>query len=413
MWNNILRKREFTTRSSLTCSLALLCVAGALGAVVAAGAARADVPQPQEFGKRVDPATFDIPAIQQAYRKILARWAAGGRTEALNDLKALEAGVIGADGKGRDRLWKAEVQAVHELEEAQHEILLPVMVLHQESYAAYREVHNPYLSLHARNLTRSLAEVYAARGASEGAKISAARVLTSLGSYIQEASLTELAAELYARSLELDPNNEVALLGLGALFEKSGRYPPAIDYFSRLVKTHPGQAEGKLRLAVSIERNEDWSGETTGKGAKGGKGGRAVSVKPADARRLLRELIDGDTPGWVRDLAYEELGAFYAKDGQYEKAEEVLKAGVAKFPNNPRLYVELASVLERRGEHGAASQLAAKVERLNLGSEESPRYRYSRWAPEALFAMRASLRETSDARLALLSQALGTGKAAG
>ena len=47
-----------------------------------------------------------------------------------------------------------------------------------------------------------------------------------------------------------------------------------------------------------------------------------------------------------------------------------------------------------------------------MSHEESARYRYSRWAPEALFAMRASLRETSDARLALLSQALGNGKAA-
>src|SRR5262249_17787648 len=161
-------------------------------------------------------------------------------------------GVIGVDGKGREKLWKAEIQAVRELEEAQHETLLPVMVLHHESYAAYRDIHNPYLSLHARNLTRSLAEVYAARRATEGGKISAARVLTSLASYIQEAALTELAAELYARSLELDPVNEVALLGLGALFEKSGRYETALPYLTRLVKAHPAQAEGKLRLALTL-----------------------------------------------------------------------------------------------------------------------------------------------------------------
>jgi tetratricopeptide (TPR) repeat protein len=399
MWNEALRKREFAIRPFLTCSIVLVCLAGALGVAVP-GPVRADVPQPQDFGGRVDPATFDLPAIQQAYRKILARWATGARGEAVNDLKALELGVIGADGKGRDKLWKAELQAVRELEEAQHETLLPVMVLHHESYAAYRDLHNPFLSLHARNLTRSLAEVYAARGATEGAKVSAARVLTSLGSYIQEAAMTDLAAELYSRSLELDPVNEVALLGLGALFEKSGRYPTAITYLTRLVKAHPTQAEGRLRLALSLERNVDGS-------ALGGHD------KGAEVKRLLRELIAGDTPGWVRNLAYQELAVRYSRDGEHEKAATVLEEGVAKFPNDPRLYIELASVLERRGQPGAASRMAEKVETLPQTHEESARFRYSRWGPEALFALRASLRETSDARLALLSQALGTVKVAG
>jgi tetratricopeptide (TPR) repeat protein len=397
MRNEALRKREIAIGSILTCSIVL---AGVLS-LAGPGAVRADVPPPTDLGGRIDPATFDIPAIQKAYRKILAHWASGGGSDAVNDLKALELGVVGADGKGRQKLWKAETQAVRELEAAQHESLLPVMVLHQESYAAYRDVHNPYLSLHARDLTQSLAEAYATRNPTEGTKISAARVLTSLGSYIQEASLTELAAQLYSRSLELDPINEVALLGLGALFEKSGRYQTAVKYLTRLVKAHPNQAEGKLRLALSIERDtEVIHGGTTGSG------------NPAEVKRLLRELIGGDCPGWVRNLAYEELGAFLARDGQFEKAEAVLKEGLAKFSNDPRLYVELASVLERRGESGAASRLAEKAGSLPLSHEESARYRYSRWAPEALFAMRASLRETSDARLALLSQALGGGKAA-
>jgi tetratricopeptide (TPR) repeat protein len=382
----MLHKRERSIPVLLTVCL----VSGVVG--VGLHPLRADVPQPQEYGGRVDPATFDIPAIQTVYRKILARWAAGARSESLTELKTLELGVIGADGKGRDKLWKAELQAVRELEEAQHETLLPVMVLHQESYAAYRELHNPYLSLHSRNFTRSLAEVYAARGATEGAKVSAARVLTSLGSYIQEAAMTELAAQLYARSLELDPNNEVALLGLGSLFEKSGRYPLAIPYFNRLMKFHPGQAEGKLRLALSLERNE--------------KSGRS----PAEVKKLLRELIAGDTPGWVRNLAFEELGTLYSRDGSFPQAEEVLRQGLARFPNNPRFYILLASVLERRGQSGEAAKLAERVTTLTLPREESPRFRYSRWAPEALFTLRASLRETSDARLALLSQALGTGK---
>src|SRR3954470_15586109 len=119
-----LQQRELTIRLSLTFVIATIAFIAAFGVAVPVPV-RADVPQPQEFGGRVDPATFDIPAVQKAYRKILARWAAGERSEAVNDLKALELGVIGVDGKGRERLWKAEVQAVRELEEAQHETLLP------------------------------------------------------------------------------------------------------------------------------------------------------------------------------------------------------------------------------------------------------------------------------------------------
>ncbi|HXO18888.1 MAG TPA: tetratricopeptide repeat protein [Thermoanaerobaculia bacterium] len=351
---------------------------------------RADVPQPPAADAgRIDPATFDITAIQKAYRRILARWAAGARSEALADLTALESGVVGTNGKGAARLFKAETQAVRELEEQQHEALLPVLVLHHDSYAAYRELHNPHLSLHARTLAQNLAEIYAARGASEGARVSAARVLTSLGSYLQEVQLMGFSADLYARSLQLDPADEVALLGLGALFEKTGKYDAAGEYLTRLVKAHPGQAEGKLRLALCLER----------------------SGKAPEAKRRLEELLSADSSPWVLDLTYEELAALYFREGSYAKAAELLKRGVARFPRNARLYIQLAAALERAGEPAAALKAADKVQTLDLSRDESPRYRYSRWAPDALVQLRAAMRETSDARLAILAQALASAAA--
>ena len=107
------------------------------------------------------------------------------------------------------------------------------------------------------------------------------------------------------------------------------------------------------------------------------------------------------------------LSVLYSREGEQEKAEGLLKEGIVRFPNDPRLYIELASVEERRGQFAAAARTAEKVQSLTLTTEESPRFRYSRWAPEALFTLRASLRATSDARLALLSQALGTVRVAG
>lgn len=360
----------------------LLALAGVLGAYEPL---RADVPQPPSE-VRVDPATFDIAAIQAAYRKALARWASGATSEAVAELQDLESGVVGVDGSGIDRLFKAEMKSVRELEKQQSESLLPVLVLHHDSYAAYRESGNSYLAVHARNMIQSVAQVYSEHSANEG-KASTAMVLVSLGSYVQEGSLTGFAANLYTRALELDPDNEVALLGLGALFEKAGKYETAADYLGRLLKAHPRQQEGRLRYALCLAR-----------------GGKAD-----EAQRQLEALVAaGDAPDWILNLGYQELASLYAGKGSYDRAQELLRRALARFPGDARLHVQLAAMLERSGRPGAALEAAEKVHTLKLDRGESPRYRYSRWAPDALIALRAALHETSDSRLGLLAQALGT-----
>lgn len=347
-----------------------------------------DVPLPPiDSTLRVDPATFDLTAIQSAYRGVLSRWAAGTRTQALADLARLEEGVVGLDGTGLERLFKAEGQIVRELEARDPESLLPVLVLHHDTYASYRDRNNPFLSTHARRMTLALAELYAERGAGQGAKVSTARVLVSLGSYLQEASLLSLAARLYGRAVEFDPDSEVALLGLGALFEKSGKYEVAAKYLEHLVEVHPNQHEGRLRYGVTVAR----LGRT------------------AEAERQLERLIAADPPGWVLNLGYQELAKIYAEKGADAKAVELLRRAVRRFPEDARLQVQLAAVLERSGESRAALEAAERVYSLRpaaAGGGESPRYRYSRWAPDALVTLRTSLRETSDARLGVLTQAL-------
>jgi tetratricopeptide (TPR) repeat protein len=358
---------------------------GVLTPVLLALPVRADVPLPPvDTALRVDPATFDVAAIQSAYRGVLARWAAGTRAPALADLTRMEEGVVGHDGVGLDRLFKAEGQVVRELEARDPESLLPVLVLHHDAYAAYRDRGNPFLATHARRVTLALAELYAERGAGQGAKVSTARVLVSLGSYLQEASLLALSSRLYGRAIEFDPDNEVALLGLGALFEKSGKYEVAAKYLEHLVQAHPNQHEGRLRWGLCLARL-----------------GRA-----GDARAQLERVVAADPPGWVLNLAYQELAKLYAEQGKDARARELLRTAVRRFPEDTRLQIQLAAVLERAGEPGAALEAAERVYTLKRTAGESPRYRYSRWAPDALVPLRSALRETSDARLGLLTQAL-------
>jgi len=355
-----------------------------------------DVPlPPSDEGGRIDPATFDIPQIQAAYRKVLSRWAGGGG-DTLGDLATLETGVVGADGSGLSRLFKAEAQVVRELEERQPDVLLPVLVLHHDTYAAYRGRNNPYLSVHARNMVQTVAEIYAGHDPShgEGAATAAARVLVSLGGFLQEASLPGFSANLYARALELDPKNPVALLGLGALFEKSGKYETAAGYLTRLVEAYPDDTEGRLRLALCLAR----------------------SGKPEEGRKRLEALLSDESAarsaagpgGWVADLASQELAAAYAEQGECAKARAVLERAVERFPGDARLYVQLASVLERLGQPGAALEAAGKAVALPPERGDSSRFRYNRFSPDSLERLRTALHETADARLAALSQALAT-----
>lgn len=328
--------------------------------------------------------------IESRYRKILAAWAGGQTDRAAVDLMALESSVVSdQDPNTRKRLLKAQQAVIHELGAANLETLVPIAMLHHEVYRRYliEGARGRALVLgHARGMARDLAILYREQSGSEGAALVSSRILTSLGGMLQGASQQLPAADMFQLAAEMDPRNTAAMLGLATVFEKNARYEPAVDTLRRLVQADPEHAEGKLRLAVNLHRLE----------------------KTDEARTLLQELAASQADDWVVSLAAQELAAIHREKGSLDAARTVLEAALKRFPNDPRLYVQLSSVLDRAGQSRSAQDLMEKAVEVKQTPETAARFLYNTIREETFQAARRFLDENAQSRLSVLAQALDT-----
>jgi tetratricopeptide (TPR) repeat protein len=328
--------------------------------------------------------------IQSRYRKILAAWADGQTERAPIDLMALETSVVSdEDANSRKRLLKAEQAVIHEVGASNLETLVPIAMLHHEVYRRYlaQGARGHALVLgHARGMTRDLAILYREQSGSEGAALVSSRILTSLGGMLQQAAQQLPAADLFQLASEMDSRNTAALLGLASVFEKNARYEPAVETLRRLVAADPGHAEGKLRLAVNLHRLD----------------------KTDEALPLFQELATAQVDDWVAALAAQELADLHREKGKLDAARTVLEAALKRFPNDPRFYVQLASVLDRSGQTRSAQDLMEKMPSAPQTPETAARFLYNTVRDETFQAARRFLDENAQSRLSVLAQALDT-----
>lgn len=329
--------------------------------------------------------------IESRYRKILAAWAGGQTQRAAVDLMALETSVVSdVEPNTRKRLLNAQQAVIHEVGAANLETLVPIAMLHHEVYRRYlaegARGHALVLG-HARSMTRDLAILYREQSGSEGAALVSSRILTSLGGMLQGAAQQLPAADMFQLAAEMDSRNTAALLGLATVFEKNARYEPAVDTLRRLLQADPEHAEGKLRLAVNLHRLD----------------------KTGEALPLLQELAASKADDWVVSLAVQELADIHREKGKLDAARAVLEAGIQRFPGDPRLYVQLASVLDRVGQARSAQDLMDKVMELKQQPPATAaRFLYNTIREETFQAARRFLDENAQSRLSVLAQALDT-----
>ena len=328
--------------------------------------------------------------IQSRYRKILAAWAGGQTERAATDLMAMETSVVtDVDPNSRKRLLKAEQAIIHEVGAANLETLVPIAMLHHEVYRRYLEQgrgHALVLS-HARGMTKDLAILYREQSGSEGAALVSSRILTSLGALLQTAYQQLPAADLFTLAAEMDPRNTAALLGLSTVLEKNARYEATAETLRRLIQADPDHNEGKVRLAVNLHRLK----------------------QTEEARTLLEGVIASEAEAWVVSLAIQELAALHQEAGKLDAARKVLEAGIERFPSDPRLYVQLSSVLDRKGESRSAHALMEKVIELRQQAPEAAaRFLYNTVREETFIEARRFLDENARSRFSVLAQALDT-----
>jgi Flp pilus assembly protein TadD len=326
-------------------------------------------------------------AVQVRYRQILAAWASGQTDKAITDLMALETSVVHDDDAGsRKRLLKAEEAVIHEIGAANLETLVPVAMLHHDVYRHYLELGakgRSLLLVHSRGMTRDLAIIYKEQSGSEGAALVSSRILTSLGGMLQQYAQQLPAAEMFYQAVELDPRNTAAMLSLAIIYEKNSQAESAVSVLRKLLAAEPGNAEARLRLALSLKR----------------------LGKTDEARKGLVELADAKEPTWVSSLAAQELARLLSTQGSPAGAQKVLEAAIKNTPDDPRLYVQLAAVLDRKGEVRGAQAVMEKV--LSLRSaESSSRFLYNTTRQETFAEARHFLDDNARSRLSLLAEAL-------
>jgi Flp pilus assembly protein TadD len=326
--------------------------------------------------------------IQEIYRRILVDWSAGQTERAPDELIELEtAVVVDGDVGTRKALLKAEQSVIHQAGGSDIEALVPIAVLHHEAYRRLlgRGARGEAMALvHTRTMARDLAVLYREQSGSEGAALVSSRLLTSLGGLLLQSAQQLPAAEMFQQAVELDARNTAALLGLAAIWEKNAQPESAVKYLRRALETDPGNVEGKLRLALNLKRLEQLD----------------------ETRKLLEELIAAPEATWVTPLAYQELARLHSDREQTAEAEKVLRRALERFPDDARLTIQLAAVLDRRGEAREATALIEKILTASTRESVSSRYLYNTVRPDAFAESRSFLDENARARLPVLAQAL-------
>jgi tetratricopeptide (TPR) repeat protein len=331
--------------------------------------------------------------IQELYRKILTDWSTGQTDRAPDELIELETTVaVDTDARTHKTLLKAEQEVIHQVGQADIEVLVPIAVLHHEAYRrllARGGRGHALAMVHTRNMAKDLALLYHEQSGSEGAALVASRLLTSLGGLLLQSAQQLPAAEMFQKAIELDGHNVPALLALSTVYEKNARAESAVKLLRQVLTVDPVNAEARLRLALNLKRLE----------------------QTAESQKLLEGLAADKEPSWVTPLAYQELARLAGDRGKSSEAEKVLRQAVERFPGDLRLCIQLAAVLDRRGAPGEATALIEKA----LGSSgtsaktsdvSTARYLYNAVRADEFAPTRTYLDESSKSRLQMLAQAL-------
>lgn len=333
--------------------------------------------------------------IRELYRRILTDWSSGQVDRAPDELIELETAVVSdTEPKTRKRLFEAEQAVIHQVGANDLEVLVPIAVLHHEAYR--RLIDGPVLGRalvinHTRKMARDLAVLYRQQAGTEGASLVASRVLTSLGGLLLRSAQYPSATDMLEEAIALDGRNVAAYLALSTIYEKNGHYKSAEEVLRQLLAADPAHVEGRFRLAVTLRRLE----------------------KPEEAQKILEELVAGPESSWVNALAFQDLALLHGSQGKTSAAEKVLRTAIERYPEDARLHVQLAAVLDRRGASGEAGALVEKALSFPAAGVSSARWLYNSARPDIFEEARSFLAENSQSRLPMLAQALGAPVASG
>ncbi len=275
---------------------------------------------------------------------------------------------------------RVERQIVRELMVTEPEVLRPVSLLHRDVFRQHLAFGDDSLAELSWALAAELAERASEDGRLGKSPEFAETLLVSLAADLIRAAAVSSAIEVLERALAIAPDDPIALLALGATYERSGRYQEAIEPLRTLVEARPDNAEGELRLAINLARDDETE----------------------EARSRFRHLISNSAPTWITILAYQELARLLP----LVDAEQILREATERYPTNQALRVQLAFLLDYRGQTASAATVVEAICQRANAPVTSPRVRYPAWPSLGLEGRIGTLEREAEPLLSALVAAL-------
>ncbi|MCG6949937.1 MAG: hypothetical protein LJE93_13585 [Acidobacteria bacterium] len=321
--------------------------------------------------------------IRSAYRRALRTLANGDAVSGRRQVADLERRVAKAPSrKALNALGEAEYAESKALAARDPACLMPLALLHRELYRSYLARSEGALAMHARKMTitsaQQLARLDPGNSFSSGLMVNFARDLAQAGA-------SSAARALLEQTLYYSPDYQPALLSLGFSFERSGEYFDAAVNYRRSVDIAAGSDEGRLRLAINLIRT-----------------GRAVG-----GVEHLRRLIRGPARPWIQKIAAQELVRYLIERGEMGEAERVARQALVRLPEDQRIHILLAAILEQSNRHGQAIEQVRELPPASRGV--SPRARYGEWPALGTSASQVTLNSLAGEALPVLQSALADG----
>ena len=321
---------------------------------------------------------IDKEALRAAYRRALVQLGEGDRVAARRSVMELERdAVANPSSKAVKTLAEVEFAEAKALAEQNPDSLLPIVFLHRELCRSYSARHEGILEYHSREITIALASLSARLQPDNPFPLG---LMVNLAGDFARMGASGAARRLLEQTLVFSPEYQPALLALGFSFEQNGEYGKAVAIFQRLVDAYPDDSEGRLRLAVNLIR--------TGRDERG--------------EEILRDLIESQALLWIRTIAAQELIRSLVGAGSLVEAEQAVHLALERVPEDQRLWILLAAIMEETNRHGEAIGV---VERLPPASPGiSARARYAEWpAPSAEVSLTSLMAQAAAATAVLQS----------
>lgn len=239
--------------------------------------------------------------------------------------------------------------------------MLPAAVLHLDLYRDARIQRAFAVSTYSRQIYLSLVrKLVTGNSLSPQSKAS---LYALLADELYQAGVLTDSVAMYRRALDLDPGDIAATLSLAIRLEQRGLDAEAAEKYEAIVVKKPDHDEAALRLAILLGRLDKQRAKT----------------------QALQALVARDAEPRILAVAYEELAADRLREDGPAAARDLLRKAVARLPDQSRLVLQLAFVLDTLGERGAASKLlanlpaAARDDGLEHGS---PRHLLALWTAD-------------------------------